>query len=243
MPLNTKLASTETNGYRRKMRQSSNRRSKTPTSLPVAPVAAAIPPPSKVVGRKRDASRDAAILDAAVGILSEVGYDDMTMEMVAARAKAGKGTVYRRWSSKAEMVLDAVTRMKRSQVDLDGLPDTGSLRGDLLALFRPPSMEEAERKMRTMAGLASMLSQNPALAEAGHAAIVAPWVEANRTLIRRAVGRGEASNQANIETIAQVIPSMAAYRAMVQRRPFERDFLVEMIDGLLLPALGITRPG
>ncbi|MBE7157551.1 MAG: TetR/AcrR family transcriptional regulator C-terminal ligand-binding domain-containing protein, partial [Rhodospirillales bacterium] len=81
-----------------------------------------------------------------------------------------------------------------------------------------------------------------ALAEAGHAAIVAPWVEANRSLLRRAVDRGEASGRANIETLAQVIPSMAAYRALVQRRPFGRDVLVEMIDGLLLPALGIVRP-
>ncbi len=52
------------------------------------------------VGRKRDHTRDAVILDAALEVLAEVGYTGMTMDMVAVRAKAGKGTVYRRWSSK-----------------------------------------------------------------------------------------------------------------------------------------------
>ena len=212
-----------------------------PTEATAAP-AAALPPgaPKAMMGRKRDGSRDAAILEAALGILSEVGYNEMTMEMVAARAKAGKGTVYRRWPSKAEMVLDAVTQMKRSLVDLDHLPDTGSLRGDLLALFRPQSVEDTGRKLRVMAGLASLLSQNPALAEAGQAAVVAPWVDANRILMRRACERGEASKQADIETLAQVIPSVAAYRALIQQRPFERAFLVKMLDGVLLPALGIV---
>lgn len=211
-----------------------------PAEAPAAPAAALPPGAPKVVGRKRDGSRDGAILEATLGILSEVGYNEMTMEMVAARAKAGKGTVYRRWPSKAEMVLDAVTQMKRGLVDLEQLPDTGTLRGDLLALFRPSSMEDTGRKLRVMAGLASLLSQNPSLAEAGHAAVVAPWVDANRTLMRRACERGEASKKADIETLAQIIPSVAAYRALIQQRPFERAFLVKMLDGVLLPALGIV---
>lgn len=193
-----------------------------------------------VGGRKRDASRDDAILDAAVSILAETGYDGMTMDMVAVRAKAGKATVYRRWASKEAMVIDAITRMKRDQVDLANLPDTGSLRGDLLALFRPQPVEETERKLRAMAGVAAMLSQHPALADVGHEALVAPWVDANRALIQRALDRGEIRPEADIETVAQIIPSMGAYRSLVQHRPFDRAFLLAMIDGLLLPALGIV---
>lgn len=193
-------------------------------------------------GRPRDASRDAAILDAAVAILSEVGYERMTMDMVAGRASAGKATVYRRWPSKEVMVLEAVSRMKRSLVDLDKLPDTGALRSDLLALFKPQSVEGTERKLRTMAGLAAMLSQHPALADAGHAALVAPWVAANRVLIERALARREAPAGANVDLLAQIIPSLAAYRALVLRRPFELAFLTELIDGVLLPALGIPAP-
>ena len=191
-------------------------------------------------GRSRDASRDAAILDAAIAILAETGYERMTMDMVAVRAKAGKATVYRRWPSKGEMVVEAVARMKRSLVDLDQLPDTGTLRGDLLALFRPQSVEEAEQKMRAMAGVAAMLAQHPALAEAGHDAIVAPWVAANRALIERALARGEVQPNTHLDMVAQIIPSLAAYRALIQRRPFDHAFLVETIDGVLLPALGFA---
>ncbi|WP_051972272.1 TetR/AcrR family transcriptional regulator [Massilia sp. 9096] len=193
-------------------------------------------------GRPRDATRDEAILEAAIAILSEVGYERMTMDMVAVRAKAGKATVYRRWPSKGEMVVEAVGRMKRSLIDLDQLPDTGTLRGDLLALFRPQSVEQAEQKMRAMAGVAAMLAQHPALAEAGHDAIVAPWVAANRILIERACARGEANANAQIDTVAQIIPSLAAYRALIQRRPFDYAFLAEIIDGVVLPALGIATP-
>lgn len=191
-------------------------------------------------GRPRDASRDAAILDAAIAILAETGYDRMTMDMVAVRARAGKATVYRRWASKADMVVDAVARMKRGLVDNDNLADTGTLRGDLLALFRPQSVQQAEYKLRAMAGVASMLDQHPTLAEAGHDAIVSPWVAANRTLILRALDRGEVAPGAHVETVAQIIPALAAYRALVQRRPFDHAFLVEIIDGIVLPALGLS---
>lgn len=195
------------------------------------------PEATRRVGRRRDHARDGDILDAALEVLAESGYDRMTMDMVAARARAGKATVYRRWQSKAQLVVDAVGRLKRDQVDLDNLPDTGSLRGDLLALFRPISAGEGERRLQVMAGLASLLSQHPDLAEAGNAAIVEPWAAAHRALIARAVGRGEVAATADIAALSQVIPAMAAYRALVQRKPFDREFLVAMIDGVLLPAL------
>ncbi|GLY06362.1 TetR/AcrR family transcriptional regulator [Actinoplanes sp. NBRC 101535] len=188
-------------------------------------------------GRKPDPHRDAEILDVALQVLAEVGYTGMTMAAVAARAKAGKGTFYRRWPSKADLVLDAVGHMKRSQADLDSLPDTGSLRGDILALFKPASVEEGEYQLSIMAGLASMLSQDRGLAEAANDAIVEPWTAANRVLLSRAVSRGEVGATADIETLAQVIPSIAAYRALIQRKPFDRDFLVSIIDGVLLPAV------
>ena len=60
------------------------------------------------LGRKRDHTRDAEILDATIEVLAETGSDGMTIDMVAARAKAGKATVYRRWASKPDLVLDAV---------------------------------------------------------------------------------------------------------------------------------------
>ena len=188
-------------------------------------------------GRKRDPSRDVELLEATLDVLVEVGAAGLTMDMVAARAGAGKATIYRRWTSKAELVIEAVAHMKRKQVDLERLPDTGTLRGDLLGLFKPQSIEEGERKLKIMAGLASLLAQDQALAEAASAAAVQPWAEAHLALMQRAVERGELPASADIAVLSQIVPSMAAYRTLVQRRPIDRNFLVTLIDGVVLPAL------
>lgn len=194
------------------------------------------------LGRRRDHSRDADILDAALEVLAEVGYSGMTIDLVAARAKAGKATVYRRWPSKDDLILEAVARMKRCMAGLDRLPDTGSLRTDLLGLFKPESIEESARNLRVMAGLASMMQSRPSLAEAASDAITEPWAAAHWTLIQRAVDRGEIAAPVNLRDLCYVVPSMAAYRSLVQQKPFDRDFLVAMLDGVLLPALGVTTP-
>lgn len=159
------------------------------------------------------------------------------MDMVAARAAAGKATIYRRWSSKEALILDAVALMKSKQVDLEHLPDTGTLRGDLLGLFKPESVEAAERKLKVMTGLISMLSAHHGLAEEVNDVIVEPWAAAHRILIQRALNRGEIAESTDVETAAQLIPSLVAYRALIQRKPFEKEFLVSLIDGVLLPAL------
>src|ERR1700679_672658 len=78
-------------------------------------------------GRHLDASRDAALRDAALELLAEIGYDRLTIDSVAARAHASKTTIYRRWSGKAELVVDALNCLKDSRP----VPDTGSLSGDL----------------------------------------------------------------------------------------------------------------
>lgn len=189
------------------------------------------------IGRKRDQTRDADILDAALQVLAETGYEGMTMDMVAERARAGKATVYRRWPSKAELVLDGVAHLDSGAADPDQLPDTGTLRGDLVAMIGPSSLVEEEHKLKVMAGLVSTMSHGPQFAAAANAAIVEPWVVANRVLIQHAVERGEIDAPADIATVSHIIPSMAAYRVFIQREPLDRDFLLSLIDVVLLPAL------
>jgi AcrR family transcriptional regulator len=191
------------------------------------------------LGRKRDHTRDPEILEAALAVLAECGYEAMTMDMVASRAKAGKATLYRRWPSKAELVIEAVACMKQEMSSLESAPDTGTLRGDLIALIRPHSMEDSQRKVQVMGGLVSMLSRDPQLADAVDEAITEPRARLNRMLMQRAIERGEVRAGADIDTIAHIGPSMTAYRTLVQRKPVDRDFLVGLIDGVVLPALGL----
>ena len=163
----------------------------------------------------------------------------MTIDMVAARAKAGKATIYRRWPSKADLVLDAVACMKAGELDAEHLPDTGTLRGDLVAMIRPRSIEEGERKLRIMGGLFGMISSSPELADAAHAAIIEPRAAVNRLFLRRAIDRGEISADCDVETLAVVTPAMAAFRLLIQQQPIDAEFLVSLIDGVLLPAAGV----
>ncbi|WP_104091466.1 TetR/AcrR family transcriptional regulator [Arthrobacter sp. GMC3] len=198
-------------------------------------------PASKPVklGRKRDHTRDPAILEAALAVLAETGYDGMTIDMVAARAKAGKATLYRRWPSKAELVLDAVACLKKADTDPARLPDTGTLRGDLTAMIKPHTIEDGERKLQIMAGLMSMLNSTPELVDTATAAIVDPRVAVNRIFLRRAVDRGEIPSDCDLETLALVSPSMAAFRVLVLKKTVDRDFLLSLIDGVILPAVGL----
>lgn len=192
------------------------------------------------LGRKRDHTRDPEILDAALEVLAETGYDGMTVDMVAARAKAGKATVYRRWPSKADLVVDAVACMK--EAELEHLPDTGTLRGDLVALIKPRAVQDSEQRLKVLAGILSMLSGNPQLSDALNAALIEPRTRANRIFLERAIVRGEIPADTDIETIAQIAPSMVAYRTLVQGKPFDCEYLVSLIDGVVLPAAGVRPP-
>ncbi|WP_299049931.1 TetR/AcrR family transcriptional regulator [uncultured Nocardioides sp.] len=194
-------------------------------------------------GRPRDASRDEAILDATLDLLAQVGYDDLTTAEVARRAGAGKATIYRRWPSKADLVVAAVGRMGGDEPTLDHLPDTGTLRGDLAALFRPQTPEEDARSLGVMRGLTSLLSQSSELAEAASAAIIGPFVDSQRLLMERAVTRGEVPADVDVATVARVTPSMTAFRLAVERRPIDVDELMHLVDVVVLPALRVAPPG
>lgn len=195
------------------------------------------------LGRKRDHTRDPEILDAALDVLAETGYDGMTIDMVAARAKAGKATLYRRWSSKAEMVLDAVACMKSREIDLTSPPDTGTLRGDLLAMVRTPTLRESERKLNVMAGIVSMIARDPELAVAARAAVIEPRAAANRIIFQRAIDRGEIAPDCDIDMLCTIGPAMIAYRVLMLRRPTDRAFMIDTIDRVILPAAGLRPHG
>jgi len=193
------------------------------------------------LGRKRDDTLDARIIESAIDVLAEVGFDAMTMDMVAARAKAGKAGLYRRWASKAELVRDALIAMSRTSVELDRLPDTGTLRGDLLAVLKPYSTAHSEKKFRVLSGLGSFFSAHRKSAEEATAGIFEPWTVVNRALMSRAIERGELPTGADIEMACQVIISMTAYLSLMQSKPFDKKFYGKLLDNILLPALAVGR--
>lgn len=186
-------------------------------------------------GRRRDPSRDAVILDAALDVLAESGYAGMTTDVVAMRAGVGKATMYRRWASKADLALDAVARLNAQSTDFADLPDTGSLAGDLHAVIGSETDADDDRRLRIMAGLTPMLAEDARLATA----ISEPWTTANAVFLRRAIDRGEIAADTDVETLAALIPTLATYRACIQRQPIPPAYIAKLIETVLLPALGL----
>ena len=109
---------------------------------------------TRTAGRPRDPARDDAILSAALEGLAEVGYDRLSMDEIAARAHAGKGALYRRWPSKAALVVAAVMAWREQAAPVT-IPDTGSLTGDIDAMIAavPDFDEAAKRQMAASSAL------------------------------------------------------------------------------------------
>ena len=189
------------------------------------------------LGRPRDATRDAEILQAAREELTEHGYERMTVAAVAARAGAGKATVYRRWASKAELVIDAAVCTANAALTIDNVPDTGSLRGDFAALRALKHHDEG--LWQALAGLISELPHAPELAAVVHERMVRPRVTMIRGLLERAARRGELAPGIDIDLMASVPSAMIAYRLVVSGEPVDSAFLIALSEQILLPlALG-----
>ena len=185
-------------------------------------------------GRPLDASRDEALRRAALELVAEIGYDRLTIDAVAARARAGKATVYRRWASKAELVVDAFVSDTFEALET---PDTGSLRSDLLALSELIWVRSGPVPRATvMAGMMSALLASPELREAFHAASRPPETVVG-DILRRAVERGEIPEPEDLEVIGAVMPSMCMFHLVKNGCAPARPFFESVIDRILLPAL------
>lgn len=200
-----------------------------------SPATASVSPRGRP-GRKLDHARNAVILDATLAVLAEQGYDRMTIDAVASRAGMARATVYRRWPTKADLILEAVGAMSRADVDVEHLPDTGTLRGDMTAMIRTFDDDQQQVRIQAMAGLLTLTSSDPRLVEAATNTGIGPWIEANRFLMQRAVDRGEFAASADIDSLAELIPMMCVSRA-VQRIPITREFSLALIDGVVIPAM------
>jgi AcrR family transcriptional regulator len=183
-------------------------------------------------GRPRDPSRDEAIREAALELLAEVGYDRLTIDAVAERAGAGKATVYRRWGSKGDLVVDALADLEPA----GQLPDTGSLRGDLEHLCVQLSAEPESRTLAVMQGLASAISRDQTVMAAFNARFVAPRRAAMAEVFSRAQARGEMPAGKDLDLLTSVIPALLLHRLLTAPGEPSPDLPRRIVDEILIPA-------
>jgi len=182
-------------------------------------------------------AREAEILAVTLELLQQHGYDRLTMEAVAARARASKATVYRRWPSKADLVLAAFIEGTQSTAVA---PRTGSLREDLVSIGNSVS-RQACKHATTMRAVLNEMSHNPALA----AAMQTEFVHQRRLMMSQvlaeAVDRGEIDAAAVDEDISDLLPGYLVFRTVVSGRPPTEDTIATLVDDVLLPMLKGSR--
>lgn len=181
-----------------------------------------------------EGAREEEILDATVAVVAELGYDRLTMDAVATAAKASKATLYRRWSTKAELVVDAVSRAKGCPQPQD--VDTGSLRGDLFEVTCGDGGVTDELPMSVVAGLITALQRDDDLKTAFQERFLAPRIGLTTAIFGRAIARGEVAPDADVELIATVVPAMCVHYAYVLGQQPDEEFVGRLIDNIVLPA-------
>jgi AcrR family transcriptional regulator len=178
-----------------------------------------------------DASRYEALREAALALLAEVGYDRMTLEAVAARAQAGKTTIYRRWSGKAEMVVDALASAKGTLE----IPDTGSLAGDLRAVAIAISGAASRFDARVTLGMITALGHDVELREVFRERFVQPRTTGFQQLLERAVARGEIASDRDLEFVAQLFPALALQHLVLNGEIPDAELAERIMTKVVLP--------
>jgi len=197
--------------------------------------------PAPRPGRPRSEAADQAIVDAALGLFAEEGFEGLTMEGVASRAGVGKATVYRRYPGKVELVMRAAACLT---ADEPPTPDTGTLRGDLRAFARSlVHLLTATPTGGCVTQLVAALPRSPQLADE-YARFVAARRERTRAAVARAAARGEVPAGTDAELVADLMAGPIFYRYLVTRGSLDDDYADLVVDAVLAslvaPAPGAT---
>jgi AcrR family transcriptional regulator len=182
-----------------------------------------------------DRSRDPAILNAALAALAEHGYEATNMNDIAARAGVGKAAIYRRWSSKAALLTDALVYW-RPDLKSDA-PDTGSLTGDLELLVERMARHDDDLISNDLVlRVAVEAAHNTELAAALDDLILHRGRRTMTAILKQAAARGEISGDRDWSLVADVITAMALMR-VISGQTVEANFVRQVIDTLVLPAI------
>ena len=180
-----------------------------------------------------EGDREREILDAALEVLAEVGYDRLTMDAVAQRAKASKATLYRRWNSKATLVVDALASQKASPP----VPDSGDLRTDLLTAFCGMGGLTDHDTTQTFGAVMTALSTDPEFAAEFRTRVLQPKAQLSRMLFERAVDRGEVRDDLDLDLVAPALAGIVLHRLFVMGETPGPALIEHVIDQIILPAV------
>jgi hypothetical protein len=191
------------------------------------------PPTEATASRPRvEGLREAEILEATLQVLQDLGYDRLTMDAVALRARASKATLYRRWNSKLRLVIDALLTTKPEPV----VPDTGSLRGDLIEMFCGLGGITDDQAVGMVASVITAVGRDPDFAHAFRTEIIGPKLAASQQVWERAKARGELRPDADLSLLGPALAGIVLHRVYLMGEKPTTQLVTRVIDQIILPA-------
>lgn len=182
--------------------------------------------------------RETELLAVTLQLLQQHGYDRLTLDAVATTARASKATVYRRWPTKAELVLAAfIEGISQAVVE----PDTGTLRGDLLQLG-DAICRQARQHAGTIRAVLVEVSRNPALNDAMQHQFIDRRKALIHHVLQQAVDRGEIDGDAITDELWDLLPGYLIFRAIIPNRPPTPHTVQSLVDDVIIPSLTRRRP-
>jgi AcrR family transcriptional regulator len=181
--------------------------------------------------------RESELLAVTLQLLQEHGYDGLTVDAVAAKARASKATVYRRWPSKAELVLAAFIEGIR-QVAVP--PETGTLRGDLLRMGQL-ICQHGQQHAGTIRAVLVEISRNPALNDVMQHQFIEQRKALMDHILAQAVDRGEIDQAAINDELWDLLPHYLIFRSIISGPPPTEQTVEALVDEVIVPSLTRSR--
>jgi AcrR family transcriptional regulator len=204
----------------------------------------ATPVSARRPGRRRDESLTPAILDATLQLLREEGYDGLSIEAIARRAGVSRPAIYKRWRSLHDLVLDAAREARDDGPVFEGIidvPDTGSLRDDLLAMMRDSvALHRRMNERGILNGFVAGIVADSSLGPVFRANFMDPDFHRLMVIFDRARARGELRDDADPVTGLELLVGCGFYRSVITRDPLDDAWLEAAID---LVIAGLTKQG
>ncbi|MGW8360816.1 TetR/AcrR family transcriptional regulator [Streptomyces wedmorensis] len=177
--------------------------------------------------RRRGAVRTEALLQVTLDLAAEVGYAGLSIEAIARRAEVGKHTVYRRWPTKAALLLDALQRAWATDLDHR---DTGDLRADLREQFLRSSSALTEPPIGPVyRAVIAEAQSDPAARATLHERFLRTVETSTLERVTRAQRAGELRADVDLTFAAEVLCGALYYRHLLTPRPVDEA----AVDGLL----------
>lgn len=189
--------------------------------------------------RKRGAALEDAIHDAVFAELAAVGYAAFTIEAVAARAQTGKASIYRRWETKQNLVVDAFVARFGGPDDISTelLADGEASTRDLLVRLATRICQVSDEAGEVIRAVACEATRDEALAAAVEQKVHRPKHAAFVELLRRGAARGEVRPEAVCGLYADVLPALLMYRMVLNNQPVTEQEAAEMVDCAVMPLI------